>query len=406
MPNSYQVTLTWPSYPNQGTITSLVVSRDSVDIATLPASATTFTDDGSTIAGAVLPLTTYDYAVTVNFNNGCPARALDAIVDVGCYADAPTNVTLTDNGDGTATVDWFPPGAGLPFFGYKISWSSTPGGPYTDGFLFVPTPAALTADISTGAGTWYVVVQGMDSETCLSTATEEATIVVTGSPGQDFGITWEPPEVDLPALAGKFAYNNGSNLAGITDITFSETTNREGYDLESAPDLLTLSWPNLIDITDAGYLDIEQCTLLTLITFGSLTAVPSVSIRNNPALTTLTGLAGVNFTGPGSISSNTAITLIDLSNCTFTGSFGCAGNTSLFIIGISGATFPNGTDYDFSGNALTQATVDAILAAMVANAGYASGNVDLSGGTSSAPSVTGLADKATLIGRGVSVTTN
>jgi len=381
MPNSYQVTLTWPSYPNQGTITSLVVSRDAVDIATLPASATTFTDDGTTIAGAVEPLTTYDYAVTVHFNNGCPTRALDAIVDVGCYAGAPTNVTLTDNGDGTATVDWFPPGLGLPFFGYKISWGTTPGGPYTD-HLFVANPFALSAEIATGDGTFYVVVQGMDSETCLSDATTEASVVVTG---QNFGITWEPPELDFPGLIGKFAFSNASNLAGITDISFGDTTNPEGYDITHSPDVVTLAWPNLIDITDAGFFRVDHLDALTTVTFGALTSVAGTfRLFSCNLLATITGLAGVTFLNNVQITACPILTSLDVSGCIIT----------------------NGKNLNFQDNALDQASVDGVLAMAVANAGYVSGNIILDSGTNSAPSVTGTADKNTLILRGVTVATN
>lgn len=66
----------------------------------------------------------------------------------------------------------------------------------------------------------------------------------------------------------------------------------------------------------------------------------------------------------------------------------------------------NATTIDLSGNALDQTSVDQVLARCVANAGYVAGTVDLSGGTSATPSATGLADKATLIGRGVVVNTN
>ena len=42
----------------------------------------------------------------------------------------------------------------------------------------------------------------------------------------------------------------------------------------------------------------------------------------------------------------------------------------------------------------------------VANAGYVSGTIDLSGGTNATPSAGGLADAATLTGRGVTVVHN
>ncbi len=334
--NSYQVTLTWPSYPHQGTITSLVVRRDSTIIATLPASATSFIDDGTTVAGAVDPLTTYDYTVTVNFNQGCPARAAEDIVDVGCYAGDATSVAVVDNTDGTAGVTWALPTTGLPFYGYTVAWGTAPGGPYTSGSDVIANPAATSATIATGAGTWYVIVQGMDSIECASPGDNEQSVTVTGFA---FSVSWTPPSADLPALIGKFAYNNASNLAGVTALTFSETTNREGYDLETCPNLVTVNCPNLTGITDAATMTIKNCVALTTITWPVF--VPA-----------------------------------------------------------------NGQAFVFSGNALTQAVVDAFLALAVANAGYVSGSINLAGGTNATPNAGGLVNKATLIGRGVTVTTN
>lgn len=70
-------------------------------------------------------------------------------------------------------------------------------------------------------------------------------------------------------------------------------------------------------------------------------------------------------------------------------------------------------DYtDCSNNALSQASVDNVLVRLAALDGtggttsYDNKTVDLSGGTDAAPSATGLAAKATLEGRGCTVTVN
>jgi hypothetical protein len=60
----------------------------------------------------------------------------------------------------------------------------------------------------------------------------------------------------------------------------------------------------------------------------------------------------------------------------------------------------------FFGCALTQSSVDHILARFVAAAGFTRGTLDLSGGTSAAPGTQGALDKAELIARGVTVLTN
>lgn len=66
----------------------------------------------------------------------------------------------------------------------------------------------------------------------------------------------------------------------------------------------------------------------------------------------------------------------------------------------------NGRLQTFDGCALTQASVDHILARCVAAPGYVSGTVDVSLGTSSAPSAAGLTNVAILQARGVTVNHN
>lgn len=72
-----------------------------------------------------------------------------------------------------------------------------------------------------------------------------------------------------------------------------------------------------------------------------------------------------------------------------------------------------GATINISGQKLTAASVNAILALLVSLDGTngttlwgAGKTLDVSGGTSSAPTGQGITDKATLIGRGATVTTN
>lgn len=60
---------------------------------------------------------------------------------------------------------------------------------------------------------------------------------------------------------------------------------------------------------------------------------------------------------------------------------------------------------DASGNALPEAEVDGVLAALD-DTGINNGTVDLSGGTNAIPSAAGLASKASLEGKGWTVTVN
>ena len=179
LPNSYQVTLTWPPYPHQGTITHLLVHRNGLLIATLPGNATSFIDNGTTVAGPVNPLTHYDYDVTVNFNNGCPTRLSLAPVDVGCYAQDATHVDALDNGDGTAAVTWDLPTTGAPFFGYTVAWGTVMGGPYPN-HVVIANPNAVSTTLATGDGLFYIVVKGVDAANCASAGNNEVNVTVSG----------------------------------------------------------------------------------------------------------------------------------------------------------------------------------------------------------------------------------
>ena len=82
------------------------------------------------------------------------------------------------------------------------------------------------------------------------------------------------------------------------------------------------------------------------------------------------------------------------------------GCTSLTTVSFPLYLPTDGAIINFSDCALTAASVNHILARAIANAGYVTGIINTSGGTSAAPSGQGIADKAALILRGCTVTTN
>lgn len=91
---------------------------------------------------------------------------------------------------------------------------------------------------------------------------------------------------------------------------------------------------------------------------------------------------------------------------TTVGAISASGCTVLSSVSFPNYLPTNGSAINFSAAALSQVSVDHVLARAVANAAYVSGTITLDGGTSSTPSGAGLADKATLIARGVTVLTN
>ena len=144
-------------------------------------------------------------------------------------------------------------------------------------------------------------------------------------------------------------------------------------------------------------------------------SIPSLSA--NTALTVFSCYNNQLTGSIPSLSANTALTYFYCYSNQLTGSIpSLSNNTALtqFYCGTNQLTgWAGGTvsatlgDFQAQDNLLPQATVDAILAAFVA-AGRSTGTRVLNlGGTGNAtPSATGLADKATLVSRGWTVTTN
>lgn len=88
------------------------------------------------------------------------------------------------------------------------------------------------------------------------------------------------------------------------------------------------------------------------------------------------------------------------------GEIACAGATSLADVSLPSWLPTNGSSINFNSCALTEASVDHILARCVANPAYVSGTVDLAAGTNAPPGVQGQADVLILQGRGCTVNTN
>jgi Leucine-rich repeat (LRR) protein len=212
----------------------------------------------------------------------------------------------------------------------------------------------------------------------------------------------------IPNLTTNTALTNfycGSNQ--LTGSIPSLTTNTALTNFSCSSNQLTGSIPSLTTNTALTnfYCHINQLT-------GSI-----------PSLTTNTALTNFycynnQLTGSiPSLTTNTVLTIFYCYNNQLTGSIpSLTTNTALTNFSCSSnqlTSWTGGTvsatlgDFQAQNNLLTQATVDAILAAFVA-AGRTTGTRILNlGGTGNAtPSTTGLTDKATLQSRGWTVTTN
>jgi hypothetical protein len=132
---------------------------------------------------------------------------------------------------------------------------------------------------------------------------------------------------------------------------------------------------------------------------GSISLTPSVAVWGNAII--LPTASEVSFAAPPTLTT-ISITTSNLVTLTSTAP---AVNLANVSIGAGPSGTPPITSVQLVGAALTQASVDAIIAACLVG-GASNGILDISGGSSAAPSVTGAFDVATLLGFAWTVTTN
>lgn len=209
---------------------------------------------------------------------------------------------------------------------------------------------------------------------------------------------------NLQTISGALAVANCAALASLNLSSLQQTT-YGGITLNTLP-LSSLDLSSLVSV--GGDLSITNLQNLLTIDLSSLQTVSGgfnvvmCSLLNSINLPSLTTSGDIHFT------SLSALTNIDISALTSGGDFIIADDDSplLSTIDVSGFLPVNTKEFRAHGCALTETTVNSILARHVANPAYASGTIDLAGGTSSAPTGQGIIDKATLALRGVGVGTN
>lgn len=186
---------------------------------------------------------------------------------------------------------------------------------------------------------------------------------------------------------------SGDTVLRFADITDTQVTTATFAGDTSLTDLGVLGCSNLsaLDVTDCSSLatlDVSTDATLTSLIVSGCNALTSINAQGTGIsaldVSALQGLAALSLNGLSLLES------LDASNCPLLGGVDVGDCSSL-------------TSIDASGCALPSAVVDAILAQLDAN-GESGGTVDLSGGTNEAPSAAGLAAKATLEGRGWTVT--
>lgn len=208
-------------------------------------------------------------------------------------------------------------------------------------------------------------------------------------------------------------FNNNTNL---TSIDISGLTNSFDFSIAGNTSLTQSIFNNIIELN--GQVEISNNSNLEVISLNSLTTAGKIIINNNSSLETI-DLSSLDNIKVIAEDTGSNILYIDENNSNLK-SLDISGlimvtNNVISLVLTTG--FPNleevilnnavdATNVDIRFANLTQTSVDNILVALD-TAGYSGGTVDLSGGTSAAPSVgTGQPAVTSLQGKGWTVTTN
>jgi len=213
------------------------------------------------------------------------------------------------------------------------------------------------------------------------------------------GLIWGPDPTSVDFI------DTSSSLigSGKTELTYPTLLSGGGIYIESSQ-LTLLSCPLM---TEADGIDLITSDFVT-INLPSLETADYFAFNDNVDLVNL-NLDSLVTLGAGDLYGRDCSNLVSLqlpSLVTISGGVTMNGCVSLTTVSFPLYLPTNGAIINFSDCALTAASVNHILARAVANAGYVTGTIDTSLGTNAAPTGQGIADKATLIGRGCTVTTN
>lgn len=264
-----------------------------------------------------------------------------------------------------------------------------------------------------------------------TTFAEFATYLGYGSGGctyQNMQVAWTPTSM---AFGRKPTFALATQ-SGPSSFTYFDTISEGGFAFNTVTGLITVSLPNLTDISGAAWSSLfaASCPDLTSISAPLLASIQDdIFIDANPKLTTvdlnslvvagrglkistsalLTSIllnALVSIAKDVDFISNPSLTTLNFPSLTTVGGdWNADSSTALTTVNLPQFLPTDGKVVSFSGCALNAASVNQILARAVANAGYVSGGIFTQGGTSAAPTGQGIVDKATLNGRQVGLAT-
>jgi hypothetical protein len=320
--------------------------------------------------------------------------------------------TVLISGNPTLTTLSFPELVFFPNTGFGVTNNSA--------LASVSCPKLRTA--------WNITLSGMNAFTTLDMSAVEFAGAIT------VGTLPLLTTLSLPALQSMY------NLAlttciGLTTCSFPSLThvlgnqvnNNIGFIISGCTSLATVSVPSLIE---ACLISLTGPDVLTTLSFPALTGIrvytfPSgasggtLVVATHASLTTLSlplctlieGTGGMVVSGCGAL---TTINIASLQRCL--GPITCnSSNGAISTVNFppAGTLLQVGGNVHFGSQALNEASVDAILVSLASLDGtngttaYGAGRtVTLNGGTNAAPSATGTAARAVLLGRGATVNVN
>ena len=213
--------------------------------------------------------------------------------------------------------------------------------------------------------------------------------------------SWSSPK--LRNVRGSF--NLDGNPLTFIDVSSLETVG-SGLNLTGDSLLESISYDSLVSVE--SFFDMaDSCLNLTSVSAPLLETTGDFFVGSCPLISSLVLPSYVSNGNAIYIFNNDTLASVSLPLLVDSGLYlTVASNPMLTTLNLPSYVPQDGATIDLTANALNATSVNAFLARCVANLAFVSGSIDLSGGTNSAPTGQGLTDKATLEGRGVTVTTN
>lgn len=365
------------------------------------------------------PNTVYFYRVRASNPSGTSGNS--GTISFSTTPLAPTNLLINPaSSNGNTAMSWTQTSAPTT----NEIWRSTDSG--ATYALKASVAGAVTnytdADVIPGGGEYYYKVRAVNA-TCTSGFSDPAGVfngldrtVNTGTVVYSFPFlqmvyntlivgneasltTWSTPRLHTVTLDAVLI-----NLAALTTVDFTAfTTAGQNFGVFDSPLLANVSFPALTSV--GGFFGVARNATLASFSAPVLASVgQDVQTYDTPAL------AAVSFPALASVASfdghNSGITSLSLplvpGPCGPVDFSVCA---SLANITAPNITFVEGQTMTFDSDALTDTSVNLILARGVAS-GTTFADYELANGTNQAPSGQGVIDKATLQGLGNTVNTN